>query len=58
MPPTRNSRTRTEIAEANKALIARRRQQLQEVQNPTQDPEPSYPIPHQSKPLPGSFFFL
>jgi len=58
MPPTRNSRTRAEIAEANKALIARRRQQLQELPNPTQDSEPRDRISHQSKHLSGFFFFL
>ena len=58
MPPTRNSRTRAEIAEANKALIARRRQQLHELQNLIQDSEPSNRISHQGKSLSTSFYFL
>jgi len=58
MPPTRNSWTRAEIAEANKALIAQRRQQLQELQNHTKDSESSEYISHQSKPLPGFFFLI
>ena len=33
MPPTRTIRTRAEIAEANQALIRRRRQRLHNLQN-------------------------
>ena len=50
MPPTRTKRTRAEIAEANQALIARRRQRLYNLQN-NQPPQenPISPQPPLSK---------
>ena len=52
MPPTRNIRTCAEIAEANQALIARRRQRLHVLQNPTASSDPTDQISGQ-----GQYYF-
>lgn len=50
MPPTRTIRTRAEIAEANRALITRRRQRLHNLQNnPLSEDDPTVPRPSPSK---------
>ena len=48
MPPTRTIRTRAEIAEANRALITRRRQRLHNLQSNQSSQE--NPIPSRSSP--------
>ena len=52
MPPTRTIRTRAEIAEANRALITRRRQRLHNLQSNQSSQE--NPIP--PRPFPSKYF--
>ena len=52
MPPTRTIRTRAEIAEANQALITRRRQRLYNLQNN----QPSRENPVTARPPRGKLF--
>ena len=51
MPPTRSIRTRAEIAEANQALIARRRHRLHLLQN-----QPVDLVPGNEISIPGKYY--